>query len=455
MKTAGRARPLAGRITRRMILVQLVTLASFFGLILIPVFIVPLLSGVRNVHPPDPRLVDIVERSLSFAEGGRLEQNHQAELTRTFEAYPDFWYQATARDRQVVRHGPVPPEVANSSAALTGIVSMQVIIETETESPPAILIRTVQMPGGAVQIALGGGPTLGLSAIIQIITIVLMVATFVVLAVASGLTIPKLVRREMRGLNAAATAAETIDVDQRGIRIPEAGLPAEVLTLVHAVNEALERLDDAHSRRERFLADAAHELRTPIAIMSARIETAEPFPERQKLLADVTRLGELTNQLLDVQRLSLSEPDFAPVDLVELAAGVVADLAPLAISGGYELELEAPDEPLVVNGDNGSLSRALSNIVRNAITHAGNRGRILVTVSRPATIAVSDDGPGIPLGEQALVFEPFHRSKPSSEGAGLGLSLVQNIVRAHGGEITVGSSSSGGAELEITLPAKA
>src|SRR5690606_14836514 len=166
-------------------------------------------------------------------------------------------------------YGPVPREVAGSTTALEGIVSMQVIIETETESPPAILIRTVQKPGGAVQIALGGGPTLGLSAIIQIITIVLMIATFLVLALASGLTIPKLIRRELRGLNTAAGAAETIDVDQRGIRIPESGLPSEVLTLVHAVNEALERLDDAHSRRERFLADAAHELRTPIAIISA------------------------------------------------------------------------------------------------------------------------------------------------------------------------------------------
>ncbi len=435
-----------------MIFVQMITLASFFGLILIPVFIVPLLSGVKNVHPPDPRLVDIIQRSIDYPEGGKLVVQPQPELQRLSEAYPDFWYQAATADGQVVRFGPVPKEIVSSGSNLDGIVSLQVIIETEAGGPPAFMMRTVPKPGGPVQVSLGGGPTLGLSAIIQSITIFLMVATFVVLALASGFTIPRLIRRELRGLSAAASAAETIDVDQRGIRIPEAGLPSEVLTLVHAVNEALERLDDAHSRRERFLADAAHELRTPIAIMSARIETAEPFAEKQKLLADVTRLAELTNQLLDVQRLTLSAPQFAPVDLVDLATDVVADMAPLAIAAEYELELDAPDDPVVVSGDLGSLTRGLTNVVRNAINHGGNRGRILIAITPPATIAVSDDGPGIPQGERDLVFEPFHRSKPSSDGAGLGLSLVQNIVRSHGGEITVGSSSTGGARFEITLP---
>lgn len=452
MKAPKQGHSLAGRITRRMIVVQLVTLASFFGLILIPVFIVPLLSGVRNVRPPDPRLIETVERSLRYPAGGRLEVAQQDDLSRLISGYPDFWYQAVTRDRQVVRHGPVPQEVANSTTALEGIVSMQVIIETETESPPAILIRTVQKPGGAVQIALGGGPTLGLSAIIQTITVLLMIATFVVLAVASGLTIPKLVRRELRGLNAAAGAAGTIDVDQRGVRIPEAGLPSEVLTLVHAVNEALGRLDDAHSRRERFLADAAHELRTPIAVISARIETAEPFEGQQKLLADVTRLAELTNQLLDVQRLTIGEPRFEPVDLVELAADVVGDLAPLAIADGYDLELDAPDEPVRISGDSGSLQRALTNIVRNAITHGGNRGRILVSVARPGIVTVDDDGPGIPPDQREEIFEPFRRAKPSSEGAGLGLSLVENILRRHKAHIAVGSSPSGGARFEITFP---
>lgn len=438
-----------------MIVVQMITLASFFGLILIPVIIVPLLSGVKNVHPPDPRLVDIIQRSISFPPGGKLVVDPEDELTALAETHPDFWYQASTKDGQIARFGPVPPEVVASSSSLEDIVSMQVIIETESESPPAIMMRTVQKPGGPVQVSLGGGPTLGLSAIIQGVTIFLMVATFIVLALASGFSIPRLIRRELRGLNAAADAAATIDVDQRGIRIPEADLPSEVLTLVHAVNEALERLDDAHSRRERFLADAAHELRTPIAIMSARIETAAPFPEQERLMGDVTRLAELTNQLLDVQRLALSEPEFAPIDLVDLAAGVVADLAPLAIAAGYELELAAPDDPVVINGDHGSLQRAITNIVRNAITHGGNRGRILVTVAMPGNVIVSDDGAGVAPDERSLVFEPFRRSKPSSDGAGLGLSLVQNIVLSHNGEITVGSSLSGGARFEITLPAYA
>jgi len=442
---------LSHNLTKGMIRVQLVTLALFFGLILVAVFVLPVISGVRNVHPPDPNAVRIIEEALTYEPGGPLKFNQTPELRRLAAQYPDFWFIAVASDDSDATFGKFPPEAAALRTGLKEVVSLQVMLELESGSP-TLLVRTITMPGGRVKVATGGGPTLVLPAIIQSLIFSLMVATFLVLAIASGIAIPRFIRREMKGLYAAAEAAGSIDVNQRGIRIPEADLPAEVQSLVHAVNEALERLDYAHSRREAFLAHAAHELRTPIAILSARIETSEPFEGQQKLLADVTRLGELTNQLLDVQRLTLSDPVFVPVDLVELCAGVVADLAPLAIAAGYELELEAPEEPMMVDGDQGSLQRAVTNIVRNAITHAGNRGRITVTVSAPATITITDDGPGIPAGEEENIFEPFHRAKPSSEGAGLGLSLVQNIVNRHGATIAAGRSSTGGASFTITFP---
>lgn len=448
-------RPLAHRLTRRMIRVQLITLGLFFGLVLLPVFVLPIASGARNVHPPNPSVVPVIEGSLSI-EGGQLTLTPSAALEKLAADYPAFWFMAVPTDgSSMVSLGPLPEEAEAIRNGLNDIVSLQVMMELSTDGPdtsPTMLVRTVDLPGGTVKIALGGGPTLGVPEIIQGLTLTLMIATFIVLAIASAIAIPRFIRLEMRGLSAASAAAASIDVNQRGIRIPEGDLPAEVLTLVHAVNEALERLDEAHSRRERFLADAAHELRTPIAVLLARIETAEPFKERQRLLADVSRLGELTNQLLDVQRLTLAEPVLIPVDLVELGAAVVGDLAPLAIAAGYGLELDAPDVPVTVAADPGSLYRAVANLVRNAISYAGNRGRIVITVRESRMIEVSDDGPGIPSGEEAKIFEPFHHSTPSSDGAGLGLSLVDSIVRRHGASIAVGRSASGGARFTIVFP---
>lgn len=450
-------KPLAQRLTRRMIRVQLLTLALFFGLVLLPVFVLPIVSGARNVHPPDPSVLPAIESSLKIDDAGQLVLTPSSGLEKLKAAYPAFWFIAvTTESGAFVTSGPIPAEAEALRKGLKDIVSLQMMMELESGSPatvsPTILVRTVELSGGTVKIALGGGPTLGVSQIIQALTLTLMVTTFLVLAVASAVAIPRFIRREMSGLSAAAEAAGNIDVNQRGIRIPEAGLPAEVLTLVHAVNEALERLDDAHSRRERFLAAAAHELRTPIAVLSARIETSEPFEGRQKLLADVIRLGEMTNQLLDVQRLTLSDPVFMPIDLVELGAAVVAELAPLAITGGYELELEAPDVPVMIEGDPGSLHRAVLNLVRNAISHGGNRGRITVTVVEQGAISVGDEGPGIPAGEEERIFEPFHRATPSSDGAGLGLSLVDNIVRRNRGSVAVSRSPSGGARFTLVFP---
>lgn len=456
MKGNWSTQPLARKLTRRMIRVQLITLALFFGVILLPVFVLPVVSGARNVHPPDPSVLPAIESSLRIGDTGELELVPSPALDLLMTQYPTFWFMAVATDSDVfVSKGPMPAEADQMRKGLKDIVSLQMMMELETGTPnvsPTILVRSVQVGGHTVKIALGGGPTLGVSQIIQVLTLTLMATTFVVLAIASAIAIPRFITREMSGLSGAAEAAGSIDVNQRGIRIPETELPAEVLALVRAVNGALERLDDAHSRRERFLADAAHELRTPIAVLLARIETAEPFEGRDKLLNDVSRLGELTNQLLDVQRLTISEPALLPFDLVELGAAVVADLAPLAITAGYELELEAPDAPVMVEADPGSLHRAVVNLVRNAISHGGNRGRITVLVTDTGTLTVGDEGPGIPPGEEERIFEPFHRSTPSSDGAGLGLSLVESIVRQHKGSIAVSRSPTGGARFTIILP---
>jgi signal transduction histidine kinase len=131
---------------------------------------------------------------------------------------------------------------------------------------------------------------------------------------------------------------------------------------------------------------------------------------------------------------------------------VVADLAPLAIGAGYQISFQSEVESLKRKGSPSALPRAVSNLVRNAIDHGGNRGMITVSVSDigGGRISVTDEGPGIPAEHRELVFEPFYRVTPKSTGAGLGLSLVKQIALNHGGEVRIASAAAG-TEVAIQL----
>ncbi|WP_247462360.1 HAMP domain-containing sensor histidine kinase, partial [Bradyrhizobium sp. 62] len=199
-------------------------------------------------------------------------------------------------------------------------------------------------------------------------------------------------------------------------------------------------------------ADAAHELRTPIAILNTRLESLPAGPDKTRLLEDSARLATLAEQLLDIQRLDRCGHPFTRVDLVAIAQSAAADLAPLAIAAGYELALDAPSTPVETIGDAAALERALTNLVQNAIQHGPRRGTIGIRISRPASIEVTDEGAGIPADQREQIFEPFYRLTPLDRGAGLGLNMVREIVLLHGGHISVADAAIGGACFRISLP---
>ncbi|TGV95854.1 histidine kinase dimerization/phospho-acceptor domain-containing protein, partial [Mesorhizobium sp. M2E.F.Ca.ET.154.01.1.1] len=120
---------------------------------------------------------------------------------------------------------------------------------------------------------------------------------------------------------------------------------------VKAVNAALARLDKGYERHKRFLTDAAHELRTPVAILNTRLASLPATPERARLLQDAARLSTLADQLLDLQRLDRQAEHFRPVDLVAVARNVMVDLAPMAFAAGYEMSFEPTKDKLAVRGD--------------------------------------------------------------------------------------------------------
>ena len=320
---------------------------------------------------------------------------------------------------------------------------------------PTARLKRVETSAGNVQVITATqGRLTGAKALFMTSLAFLGIALpgLLLMGTATFIATPMIVQRAFRGLDTAADEARRIDIHQRGARLPVERIPLEVVPLVTAINDALARLDQGYVRHKRFVADAAHELRTPIAILNTRLESLSPGPDKTRLLEDAARLATLAEQLLDIQRLDRCGHPFTRLNLVAVAQSVAADLAPLAIAAGYELALDAPATPIETIGDAAALERALTNLVQNAIQHGPRRGTIGIRVSGPASIEVTDEGAGIPADQREQIFEPFYRLTPLDRGAGLGLNMVREIVLLHGGHISVADGAIGGACFRMSLP---
>lgn len=247
--------------------------------------------------------------------------------------------------------------------------------------------------------------------------------------------------------------------------LPDAEVPAEVRPLTDAINALLRRLDNALGVQQRFVSDAAHQLRTPLAALKLEIERAlredDPRTHREalaQLRQPVDRMARLANQLLTLAR---AEPGaespmrFAPVDLRALAFEVGASFVPRALQQGADLGFSGDEQPVMVNGDALLLGELVRNLVDNALAYGRPEGRITVGVEAGAelVLVVEDDGPGIPEEAREKVFERFQRLPGSTgNGAGLGLAIVREIARAHGAGIALGTPPGGGTRVRVSFP---
>ncbi|WP_370677222.1 sensor histidine kinase [Pleomorphomonas sp. PLEO] len=398
--------------------------------------------------------IDVLAEAVERDALGDLTLRPTPELIRLRAEKPDLWFILRDAQGRRLTEGTPPPEVAPIVDRLDRLGEAS-IRSSPDDTTPIGIVRWVDTQAGRLQMLT---PASGRASVRKVIAtaepLFLNVALPIIglMALATLLVTPFVVRRAMAGLGQAAADAERIDIDRSGVRLSMDKVPAEVVPFVNAVNHALDRLDKGYEGHKRFLADAAHELRTPIAILTTRIASLSPGPERTRLLEDTTRLTILTGQLLDLQRLDQREIALAPVDLVAIAERIVLDIAPLAFAAGYEMTLEPEAEHVVISGDETALDRALANLIQNAIDHGGRRGTIMIRVARAGWIEVCDEGDGIPPAEREQIFEPFYRLRQGGRGAGLGLDLVQKIMRLHGGHIEVVIGPTKGACLRMVFP---
>ncbi|WP_315831104.1 HAMP domain-containing sensor histidine kinase [Bradyrhizobium prioriisuperbiae] len=444
-------------LVRRLVPLQGGLLAVFALIIVTSLWFTGFILHQRD----EDRVIHVLQDALTRDASGHLALRPTRYLDDLREDNPNLWFQIRDGGGQTLTEGIVPPQFAGLGPALDGIGQAKLGFDQGhskykgKDSHFSARLKRVNTAAGEVQIIATSDVTLSdLTSWLQLALafLALTLPGLVLMTLATKVATPMVVRRALAGLADAAQRAREIDIDKRGTRLPVTAIPGEVTPLVDAVNDALGRLDEGYERHKRFLTDAAHELRTPIAILTTSLESLpDEGTDKTQLLQDAARLANLMEQLLDLQRLDQRIARLSTVDLVAICARVTADLAPMAIAAGYDISLLPETDRIEAWGDESSLERAVVNLVQNAIQHGGRRGIIVVAVHWPAIIEVIDQGPGIPPSQREQVFEAFHRVRPLDRGAGLGLNLVREIVRLHQGEVEIGEGPGGGTRVRVTL----
>lgn len=259
------------------------------------------------------------------------------------------------------------------------------------------------------------------------------------------------VRSVLRPIRAAEAAARSVGGRNLAARLPEEGMPAEIRPLVHAFNGVLQRLEQSFQEQERFIANAAHELKTPLALARARVEAGlDDERDRARLLQDLDTMGRQVQQLLQLAQ--VADPQamrLGPVRPLDVARAVLDHLAFKAQRADITLHLQEPEVDVQVEADAGALFVLLKNLVENALDFSPPGSDVRVRLD-DAGVAVEDHGPGVPPEYRAQVFERFWRAPGQTRtGSGIGLALVREIVVAHGWSVECGAAPGGGASFRV------
>ncbi|UPG89861.1 HAMP domain-containing histidine kinase [Luteibacter aegosomaticola] len=441
---AKHGRSLAWLLTWRIVVPQaLIMLAAF------------MILGYQIHHDSvsyvDPKLVEEVQASLVPAADGGITLTPTPVLRKKMDEHPALWVVARDESGHTYMHGSPPASLTPLLDRLAFLAASDIHGSSEPFTDTAA-IRLVNWTHRRVHFMVGGAATSNAGGLATMVADYLTWRLLLPTVLATLITVPIVVRRSMKSVRQVARHADEIDVEKRGAKLADQTVPHEIQPLVRGFNAALTRVSEGYDVRDRFLASAAHELRAPIAILRARIDAMDPCVERTRLLGDTARLWNLAEQLLDLQRFNGDAAACQKLNLAQVASAAVADIAPLTLESGNDIEFDAPEGPVWIHGDALALSRVIMNLVQNAMVHADGQGTISVAVTAWGELTVTDQGGGIPQEERERIFEPFYRTRPSSTGTGLGLHLARQVVERHGGSIDVANAEHGGACFRVRLP---
>ena len=262
-----------------------------------------------------------------------------------------------------------------------------------------------------------------------------------------------IVKRTIAPITQISKLAESIGPTNVNIRLPLDQVPIEILPLVRSMNLALDHLEQGLQHQREFNANAAHQLRTPLAVLMANIDGLKDRDAATRLRADVENMSRIVSQLLLVARLETLPINLDDViELNDAVADIAAGLAPLALASNKSIELIRSEEPVEIRTSAFVLRAALGNLIENAIRHTRERTSVRLRVTPRPSIEVMDSGPGIPIEQRTKIFERFWRGDRTSGGAGLGLAIVDRIMKSLQGAVLVDDAPGGGALFTLIFP---
>ena len=253
------------------------------------------------------------------------------------------------------------------------------------------------------------------------------------------LLIAWLIHWTLRPVRQAASLASTLGPSQPELRLPVTDLPKEIRPLAQSVNHSLDRLMQAYHHEQQLVADAAHQLRTPLAVMSLRLQTrAQPTDQDWHLLReDIAHLQRLVTQWLSLARKQEQSTELVDqTALAPLCRRVMGEVWPLFEEAGRDIQFQQDCTQDIVQACEADLAEALINALDNALTHGS--GKVTLHLHRPQTdhcaIDINDEGPALSQEMAKRAFDRFHKQDSGSKGAGLGLTIVRQILLRHGGQ---------------------
>lgn len=441
-------------------------LAAVLALLASTALAAALLLLARQATPEALTQAELAEEALELQAGlragaeGTLHLELPAHVGNVYDAMPRdaaFWItDASGRTVASSRPGPALQALMALPAGAThttianpsGAITLQVIEAPLTQAGRQYAGRIARsdrlvstLKNHATKLYLRAGVAVGLLALLTFAVVIYFT-----------------VSRMVRPLRQASRVAAQVGPRRLGIRLRSGHLPSEVVPLIDAFNAALERLEQGYRVQQEFLAAAAHELKTPLALLQAEIELSGA-PNTSMLLRDTAQMARQVHQLLHLAEVSEGHNyTYAPVHLLTVIEDTTDYLARLADQHGVRLVVEVVDPASTeIDADASAVFVLVKNLLENAIHHSAPGSSVLVRVQH-GRFSVRDSGPGVALAHRALLFRRFWRGDPKdSEGAGLGLAICQEICHAHGWIIALDSEAvgRGACFVVVTAPAAA
>ena len=418
------------------------------------------LAGHFSKHAYDKALVEVGhELSLQIgknASGIFLDLPEVARRLLLQDPQDKIFFELLDHRGQRIAGDPIPTAPANATHSRNNVL----LYDAQIDYSPVRVVQLslVAMGGATLRVAETNIKRTEMAQ--QIIASVMLPQIILIIFVA--LLVPFGVTRGLFPLKALQRA-----IAERSFRdrspLNETAVPGEVIPLVASINLLLTRLDTVFSAQSRFVADAAHQLKTPVAALRAYVELLErsqDADERKNIIVKlndaVDRMSRLVSQLLALARNDISEarpPEFERVDLNTLLLEICSNWVPQAIKRNIDLGFEANSYPTVILGAPDRLRELFDNLIDNAIRYSKSTGSITVRITGSPSPAVSirDDASSIPEAERALIFERFYRLLGSGEGSGLGLAIAKEIAVMHQASICINADMEDGIGNDVVV----